>query len=214
MGSSLYLSRTTTSGARIAEYCIWIRGLVFGGLKPRMMNNILRNERMDIFMINLDSIALCSPWVTFCKKINALFCCDPDIEIQYDEDNVELRLYVDNHIKADALSKLLPQTKEFGNVTLKITVIPKNNDEYVNIIKTAFHGNPVLENLESVRTPDGSIVNYVMFKKRVVQFFNDDLTDIHGNMYTLYQDIAKEVLESKPGTYFSTCLFNNPPDMF
>lgn len=34
---------------------------------------------------------------------------------------------------------------------------------------------------------------YVVFKNCVVQFFNDNLNDIYGNISTLYQDIAREI---------------------
>lgn len=45
---------------------------------------------------------------------------------------------------------------------------------------------------------------YVVFKNCVVQFFNDNLNDPHGIISTLYQEIAEEVLESVPNTYYCT----------
>ena len=47
-------------------------------------------------------------------------------------------------------------------------------------------------------------VSYVIFEKKVVQFFNDDLSDAHGNMTTLYKDVAKDVLGEHHGVFFCT----------
>jgi hypothetical protein len=41
-------------------------------------------------------------------------------------------------------------------------------------------------------------LTYVVFKNRVVQFFNDNLNDPHGVISTLYQDIADEIFADMP----------------
>ena len=46
--------------------------------------------------------------------------------------------------------------------------------------------------------------NYVVFENKVVQFFNDDLSDIHGNKSTLYQEIAKDIFGDCDNIYFCT----------
>ena len=66
------------------------------------------------------------PWVLYYKKLNALFDGDDDILIIYDEDEMEVKLYCTDEDKSEALSFLLPNTVSFGNVELKVTVIPSN----------------------------------------------------------------------------------------
>ena len=146
-----------------------------------------------------------APWVCFYRKMEALFAKDPEIKITYDEENIEVKLYVENPRKAEALSQLLPTEKIFGNVTLKITVIPANNlgETKADLIQQAFDGNPVLQYIWPANTPLGSFT-YVVFKGEVVQYFNDDMSDINGNCSTLYQEIAKEVLGEESGTFFCT----------
>ena len=46
-------------------------------------------------------------------------------------------------------------------------------------------------------------LTYVVLKKEVVQFFNDNLNDIHGLETTLYQTIAKDVFDGT-GVFFCT----------
>lgn len=47
-------------------------------------------------------------------------------------------------------------------------------------------------------------ITYIVFKNKVVQFWNDDLSDIYGNRSTLYQDIAKEIFGESSGIFFCT----------
>ena len=73
-------------------------------------------------------LGLSSPWVIYYKKVDAMFKYDDEVHVLYDEDKMELRLYVEDTIKAAALEQLLPTAKGFGNLELKITIIPANDD--------------------------------------------------------------------------------------
>lgn len=139
---------------------------------------------------------LSSPWVNFYRKIEALFAQDPEIKVVYEEEEKEVKLFVDNARKAEALTKLLPAEKTFGNVTLKITVIPDNNAEIttIDLITEAFEGNPALSYVHHIDSVIG-VFDYAVFQNKVVQFFDDNLSDINGNCSTLYQDIARDVFE-------------------
>lgn len=55
---------------------------------------------------------------------------DPDVKVLYDDDNNEIRLYVSDSDKAKALSELFPVEKTFGEVKLKITIIPANGASF------------------------------------------------------------------------------------
>lgn len=45
-----------------------------------------------------------------------------------------------------------------------------------------------------------------MFKNKVVQYFNDDLSDANGVCSTLYQEIAKRIFGENPMIYFCTSI--------
>ncbi len=137
-----------------------------------------------------------APWFEFYRKIEALFEQDPEVNVTYDDDAKTVKVFVENCRKADAIAKLLPVTKNFGGVELKIEVIPANDEESaIDIIEEAFYGNPALAYTHHVKTPLGDF-DYVVFQNRVVQYYNDELCDINGNKSTLYQEIAKDVFEN------------------
>lgn len=154
------------------------------------------------------NIKLSSPWVTYYKKINALFGVDPDVTVRFDEDKYTICLYVTGEDKANAISKLLPMQKEFGNVVVNINVIPANEDEYTtaDLFNLAFKGSPALSFIETIDGVFSNRINYIVFANKVVQYFNDNLGDIHGVTSTLYQDIAKEIFENRKDVCYCTDL--------
>ena len=147
-------------------------------------------------------LKLSPPWVTYVNELIALFGEDPEINIKYDNYETKVKLYVNNQEKAEALCALLPMTKYFGNVALYIDIIPANGDKvYIGscrdiktIYETAFKGNPVFSFVYKVEGIFANSLIYVIFKNKVVQFFNDNLNDVYGNVSTLYQEIAKDVI--------------------
>ena len=155
----------------------------------------------------MHSVYASSPWISFARKLYVLFEQDPDIQLVYeDADDPEVKMYVNNAIKADALGKKLPTSVEFGNVSLKITVIPSNDEENpVDIFKNIFTGNPIFKGIISTdtssRTPG---FNHVILENKVVQFFDDQLNDPNKVESTLYEDIAREVFEAENGIFFNT----------
>lgn len=153
------------------------------------------------------NLNLSAPWVTFVHEVQALFGEDPAVNVAFHEDNNILYLFVNGDEKADAITKLLPEEKKFGNVTLKIQVVPANTgkENAEQIFRKAFEGNPVLSYIKTIS--DGDIFGgacYVVFKKKVIQFFDDNIADVNGNRTTLLQEIAKDVFEDKAGVFFCT----------
>ena len=154
-----------------------------------------------------DKVAIASPWMTFAREVHEMFRHDPEVDVEFDNDALELRLYVANASKADALGKLVPAERQFGNVTLKTTVIPANEDESeVELFRRAFAGNPVVVDIETVQDMFGSEVSYVEFAPKVVSFPNDNIGDVNGCTHTLYETIAKELFTTSAGTRMCTAL--------
>lgn len=146
-------------------------------------------------------VKLSSPWQIFYHKVSALFEQDPEVSVILDEEEYTLKLYVDNPVKAEAIGKLLPLTKEFGNVTLKIHVIPKNDQGVADLFKAAFNGNPAVSYVEHIDTPMTGELNFVVFQNKVVQYYCDNMFDINGFCSTLFQDIAKDVFNAENVSY-------------
>ena len=162
-----------------------------------------------------EKATLSPPWVTFYRELETLFENDPDVLVQYgathggDGDAVEepeVTVYVEGSDKADALAQLLPAERTFGDVTLRVTVVPANDKEETRaeLFARAFAGNPALSYVAEL---DGVMTNpmyFVVFRNQVVQYWNDNLGDINGNVSTLYQEIAKDVFDGEQGVFFCT----------
>lgn len=155
-----------------------------------------------------DGAKMSPPWISYWRKLVELFKGDPQVTVAYTYTVTtcpEVKVYVDNADKADAIAELLPSVKEFGNVTLKITVIPINVKAVsrVNLFRRAFDGN---KNVTLIADADQALSNihYVIFKGDVVQYYDDNLGDAYGNRNTLYQDLAKDVFGETGGVFFCT----------
>lgn len=141
--------------------------------------------------------------------MNALFGKDPEIHFDFDEDENEVTLRVDNPTKAAALQELLPEAVDFGNVTLYITVVPGNATyTKADLFRIAFTGNPVFSFVKTVNDDTFSFpTSYCIFKNEVVQYPADDLSSYYGLQSTLYENIAEEVFDDMhDGIYFCTDL--------
>ena len=146
-------------------------------------------------------LKLSPPWITYINKLVALFDGDPQIafNLSQTEAGPSVVIGCNNGDKVAALQKLLPEKKEFGNVTLFIEIDGKPSNltfpTSQKLFETAFKGNSafayaVSPNAEGYWWPP---MTYVVFKNCVVQFFNDNLNDCHGLISTLYEDIAEEI---------------------
>ena len=149
-----------------------------------------------------------APWITYYKEVNALFEFDDDVFVVFDEGSCVLNIYVEDEAKASAIQYLMPTEKEFGNITLVIRVTPSNKGNYManasnplSVATDAFRDNDAVVAVTDIS--DVFPLVYVIFKKKVVQYFDDNLGDINGNCSTLYETMAKNVF-SDVGIKFCT----------
>jgi hypothetical protein len=161
-------------------------------------------------------VALEAPWATWCKELKALFDRDDDITVSeiYEPENgldtdYAVAVMVRKHEKFLALDRLLPRMKMFGNVSLGIDLYDEENKEVdvAGLFKTLFAGNPILDSVQTSPDPAGVEWSYVVFKPEVIQFFDDDLTDINGNWNGLAEELALDIFgENSRGVNFCTAL--------
>ena len=152
-----------------------------------------------------EKLKVASPWITFARRVYKLFETDPEVRVEWNENDMELKLYVESQEKADALSQILPAERSFGNVKVAITIVPANvlKSNPLDIFATAFKGNPAVSFIKKVDGM-GFSAGYVVFAPQVVQYYNDNLGDVHGIESTLFQEIADEVFENRDGVFFCT----------
>lgn len=149
-----------------------------------------RKADMDIE----SKLELGTPWAIYAGRVMELFAEDPSVMCDYDNDSPELKLRVDGADKADAISALLPANMEFGNITLKITVVPSNVvPDGGELFRRAFAGNPKFRDV-AYGGPMGD-VPYAMFEPKVVQLREDDLSKYAGVVTLTFEELAASVLD-------------------
>lgn len=153
-----------------------------------------------------NKIKLAAPWITFFNKIKAMFEQDPDIGIKVDDKKYKITLRVRGQKKYEALRQLLPEEKTFGNVTAYVNIVPENEAKAStsDLFNDAFKGNPAFVATFPITDFFTNPVTYVIFKKEVVQFYNDNGADPRGIESTLYQNIARDIFTDCKGALYCT----------
>lgn len=151
-------------------------------------------------------LGLQAPWEIYYSELNELFRRDSDISVIFDEEEFEIKMYVDNKQKAEILERVLPSEVDLGR-KLPIIIIPNNNaplfEEAGNDWEILFRDNDAVSYIHKVDVA-GFRAIYIVFENRVVQYFTDNLSDINGFTSTLYQDIAKRIINVPAGVFFCT----------
>ena len=154
---------------------------------------------------------LSPPWIEYYRKLEAMFGPDPDIKVEFNEDEMHIKLYVESHEKSTALDELLPVQKDFGNVSVFIEVIPANDEPTkMDLLKRVFEGNPIFSYAATLGKEMGLEHNYIVFKHQLCQFWNDNYGDINGNCTMLYEDVARDIFKNVDGVFFNTDTQDNP----
>lgn len=154
-------------------------------------------------------LKLSPPWMTFYHEIQQLFKQDPDVFTVFDQEEMTIKVLVCGEEKSEALEHLLVKEKIFGNITVKVNVIPANEQleaQDINYFDAAFSGNPVYVSSREIYLPVYGKMTYVVWTDKVAQFYNDDLSDINGNETMLFEDVARDVLIEEPGVFHCTVM--------
>lgn len=156
-------------------------------------------------------VNLSPAWDIYYMQTNTLFSSDNEVNVLYDREKMELKLYVDNDEKASALEELMPSEKDFGSVKLKIYVIPANGKVLKkwtgtnkDLFEAAFLGNPYFNFTKSVKLLYTNPMTFVVFKPIIAQYYTDNLGDWNGLKTELYSELPKEVFKELSGVYYNT----------
>ena len=150
---------------------------------------------------------LSPPWYSYQRKVLALFGRDPEVRVrdlyEVDERNFTLFILVRTEAKAQAIRALLPRIVEISGTTVTSKIfIPVDECEVrlekkgsdIQIVKEAFTGNPVFDRVEPPSC-GFSAWGYCIFRKEVIQFWDDDISNFYGLHTTLAETIALEILK-------------------
>ena len=157
-------------------------------------------------MVN-QNLTLQSPWVTYFKMVYNLLTVDPEIKMpksitEGEDGKCSFWIESPNATKIIALSKILKNEIQMGNITITISFRCVNNELYRDLqndritgsdFTDAFTGNPLFSKVVTEVFPGGAKVYYAVFKREIITFFNDNMTDYHANSHFIVADIVKEI---------------------
>lgn len=165
-------------------------------------------------------INLVAPWDEYYNRMVAFFKDDPYTTVLYDEEGGKhIKLLVNEAFKAEALSRLLKNELDFGGVKLLVSVIPANDvpqdvisyfkrlgvsEDYDIRYMHALNDNDVYAYTQAIKGMMGFDAVFVVFKKKVIQYYNDNLGDLNGMKSTLAEDIARDIFVPHNGVFFCT----------
>ena len=121
-----------------------------------------------------------------------------------------LSITVQDHDQAVALASVMTLSHKIGNVAVDITVtdgngmavvptMPANADDLAALVKSALKGNPLFHDVVVNNPISGSAVVYPVFEPYVIQFPNDDISDLYENFNGVAAAVFKDVLLLKAG---------------
>ena len=152
-----------------------------------------------------NNMNLSAPWMTYCRELQILFNADPDIKVsditKYIEESKNydycITIHVKDHDKARALQQVLPEVRDFGNVSLRIYILENERkmEKWSEVMHTLFDGNDHVRRVIDGVDPTGCEEIFVMFEPEVIQFFNDNMRDFNGCWTGVAEDIARNVCE-------------------
>jgi len=159
--------------------------------------------------MNEDNLVKMSPpWHTFHNFLKHSIGRDHCVDVLEMEEISDIRfliqIEVKNRDKALALATILEPCKNFGNIDVYVEVLHcgkivkpscKHQDvcSVIETIEKALDTNYYFKKVEHVDF-FGTPIIFPTFKKEVIQFFNDDLSDFYQNFNGVAAHVFREVL--------------------
>ena len=155
------------------------------------------------------TLKLSPPWHTFFNFVKHTIGKDKQVKVlemkEVSETDFIIQIEVKDKDKALALATILEPHKEFGNINVYVEVLcfgkavkpsekKQNVCTLVKFYEKAFETNKYFVHAEVVDF-FGSMILFPVFKKEIIQFFNDNLADLYQNFNGVVADVFKEMLK-------------------
>ncbi|MGG2063868.1 hypothetical protein [Bacillus sp. S14(2024)] len=163
-------------------------------------------------MYNKKNVELSPPWITYFNKIKFSIGADPKVTVGpliLDDDHYIILVTVTGNEKARAIATLLNPTISFGYMNVNVVVsnregqiaspfpCPLDEFEIAHYFQAALEGNLFFEDVVvKSQLPGGPNVVYPVFKPEVIQFFNDDISNLCNTFVAVAADVFKDVIQN------------------
>lgn len=165
-------------------------------------------------------VKLSPSWYTLWNEIKASIGNDPDVKVNplvTKSSPFEVPIDVTGHDKAVAIVSIMALRHQLGNITVDIQVkdekgnvvspeTPESPEQLVEMVKKALGNNAwFVDVVAKSPFPHARTIVYPVFKKDVIQFFNDDLSDLYNNYNNVVAFVFGDVLNPAPGGFSLYC---------
>ncbi|MFZ3589950.1 hypothetical protein ACOI1C_11875 [Bacillus sp. DJP31] len=117
-------------------------------------------------------------------------------------------ILVEDQEIAEALATILTLQKDLGNLTIFVAVLSQGQlvspigsnltpEDIVKLYTTAFETNRFFKSVVAQEVFLGDVSVFPVFKKSVIQFFNDDLSDLFRHFNAVAAEVFRDVLRGE-----------------
>ncbi|HDR7161745.1 hypothetical protein OCB13_13425 [Bacillus cereus] len=172
---------------------------------------------------------LSPPWITYFNELKNSIGADPTVTVGPlipVGGNYIISVHALSNEKARALATFLKSFVQFGNVS--VTVIVTNNEneivnpfpcpldafEIAHLFQVALENNPYFEQVVvQPQFPGGPNVVFPVFTAEVIQFFNDDISNLcqtfTGVATNVFRDVMNDEVCDSPILFSTSCVMNS-----
>jgi len=157
-----------------------------------------------------ENVRLSPPPYTYFNYLKYAIGNDPCLEVlgmqEKEGGDYLIQIEVQGRAKAHALAAIVELHKEIGNENVYIEVLNKGKvvkpqedyettEDFIELFECALCSNHYFKRATYVEWISGRPIVFLIFKKEVIQFFNDDLSDYYNNFNGVAADVFREVLK-------------------
>lgn len=142
-----------------------------------------------------NTVALSAPWYTFAKTVKYIFEKDPDITVTFaDEVNGVLTITVETSSpkKLISIKKIVGSKRSYGNINVVIKYALTSNVITLEDYKLAFADTGLIDEIIETQDPMGA--DFVVVNRDLVQFYNDNIFDYHGNITMTLEEAILSII--------------------
>ena len=160
---------------------------------------------------------LSPPWYTIGNELKATVVKTPGVKVSEvvaaADGSYTVTVVTRNQARGVALASVLRSSHTFGGVDVRVEVknaaghsvagvTPTSAPRLAQLERQAFAGNKLLQGVvvrQATPVPGSSTSVYPVFRKSVVQFYNDNQADLYQNQNMVTADAFADVLDLNPG---------------
>jgi hypothetical protein len=166
-------------------------------------------------------VRLSPPHYTLWNEIKASIGRDPGVTVNpLDTSSSPFIVPIDvaDHDKAVAIASIMTLLHQLGNIRVEVQVkdgeanpvfpeVPESVQQLANMVEKALGDNDwFVKVVTKPLVPKSSrIIVFAVFQKAVIQFFNDDLSDLYHNYNNVVAFVFSDVLNPAPGGFSLYC---------